>query len=76
MNTSKSLIGTDGEVGELDDKFFKTAKRGRPPMPAELRKKRVDMMLDPDVLAYFKSSGKGWQTRINAALREAAGLSR
>jgi len=74
MTKPKSLISRDGEVRELDDAFFKTAKRGRPPMPPELRKKRVDMMLDPDVLEYFKSSGKGWQTRINEALREAAGL--
>jgi len=26
--------------------------------------------LDADVLAAFKASGKGWQTRLNAALRE------
>ena len=31
-------------------------------------------MLDPDVIAHFKATGKGWQTRINAALRKAAGL--
>ncbi len=74
MNKPNPLIGTDGEVRPLDDGFFKKAKRGRPPMPAELRKKRVDIMLDPDVLAYFKAGGKGWQTRINKALREIAGL--
>jgi len=32
------------------------------------------MLLDPDVLAYFKQGGKGWQTRVNEALRKAAGL--
>ena len=32
------------------------------------------MLLDPDVLAHFKKDGKGWQTRVNAALRQAAGL--
>ena len=25
---------------------------------------------DPDVLAALKSSGKGWQTRVNAAMRD------
>jgi uncharacterized protein (DUF4415 family) len=30
--------------------------------------------LDADVLAAFKSSGAGWQSRINAALRKAANL--
>jgi uncharacterized protein (DUF4415 family) len=31
-------------------------------------------MLDPDVIAHFKAGGRGWQTRVNAALRKAAGL--
>jgi uncharacterized protein (DUF4415 family) len=26
--------------------------------------------LSPDVLAHFKAAGRGWQTRINAALHE------
>jgi len=30
--------------------------------------------LDPDVLAKFREGGSGWQGRINAALRAAAGL--
>jgi uncharacterized protein (DUF4415 family) len=30
--------------------------------------------LDADVLDHFRSTGPGWQTRINAALRKAAGL--
>ena len=30
--------------------------------------------LDQDVVARFKASGPGWQTRMNRALREAAGL--
>ena len=32
------------------------------------------MRLDPDVLAFFRADGEGWQTRINDALRKAAGL--
>ena len=34
----------------------------------------VSLRLDQDVLARFKASGPGWQTRINRALRDAAGL--
>lgn len=49
-------------------------KGGRPRLPDEIRKRRVSIMLDPDVLAHFKAGGKGWQTRINAALRKIAGL--
>ena len=41
--------------------------RGRP--PAENPKVSVTLRLDPDVIAYFKAEGAGWQTRINAALR-------
>ncbi len=32
-------------------------------------KKPVTVRLDADVLAWFKSQGKGYQTRINRALR-------
>jgi uncharacterized protein (DUF4415 family) len=32
------------------------------------------LRLDPDVVAHFRRSGRGWQSRINAALREVAKL--
>jgi uncharacterized protein (DUF4415 family) len=32
-------------------------------------KKPVTMRLDNDILEFFKSQGKGYQTRINAVLR-------
>jgi uncharacterized protein (DUF4415 family) len=31
----------------------------------------VSIKIDADVLSWFKSKGKGYQTRMNAALREA-----
>jgi uncharacterized protein (DUF4415 family) len=31
----------------------------------------LSMRTDPDVLAYLRGTGKGWQTRVNALLREA-----
>jgi uncharacterized protein (DUF4415 family) len=34
-------------------------------------KKPVTVRVDADVLAWLKSSGKGYQTRINSLLREA-----
>ena len=37
-------------------------------------KEALNIRLDADVLDHFRSSGPGWQTRINAALRKAAGL--
>lgn len=42
--------------------------RGRP--KADETKVFTAIRLDADVLATFKATGKGWQTRINAALRQ------
>lgn len=47
-------------------------RRGRP--KAERPKVSTTIRLDPDVLDAFKAAGPGWQGRINAALRKAAGL--
>ena len=72
--SEKSHIDDDGEVLELDKPWFAKASRGRPKLPIELRKQRISILLDPDVITHFKSEGRGWQTRINAALRKVAGL--
>lgn len=32
-------------------------------------KKAVSLRIDPDVLDFFRSQGKGYQTRMNAVLR-------
>ncbi|WP_131114185.1 BrnA antitoxin family protein [Lichenihabitans psoromatis] len=37
-------------------------------------KETVSLRLDQDVLEAFQADGPGWQDRINAALRAAAGL--
>lgn len=44
------------------------AKRGRP--AGSGTKEQVAIRLDRDVLAAFRASGAGWQTRMNAALRD------
>ena len=62
------------EIPELADFAEFIRKGGRPLLPDDVKKRRVTLMLDPDVLAHFRAAGKGWQTRINAALRKAAGL--
>lgn len=69
------LVGRDGEVREITEADMKHGVRlGRPPMPADLRKRRVTMMLDPDIIDRLKADGRGWQTRANALLREALEL--
>jgi uncharacterized protein (DUF4415 family) len=45
--------------------------RGRP--KSAHPKKQISIRLDEDVLAKFKATGKGWQARINEALRKAKG---
>jgi uncharacterized protein (DUF4415 family) len=49
---------------------MKPSKRGRP--RAENPKEQVTLRLDPDILARFRATGDGWQTRINEALRRVA----
>ncbi len=41
---------------------------GRP--KAEVTKERITIRLSPDVLSAFRASGSGWQTRMDAALRD------
>jgi len=33
------------------------------------RKQQITLRLDPDIIAFFRSTGRGWQTRINEVLR-------
>jgi uncharacterized protein (DUF4415 family) len=46
------------------------AKSATPPEGKEM----VSLRLDRSVLEHFQDEGPGWQDRINAALRVAAGL--
>jgi uncharacterized protein (DUF4415 family) len=42
--------------------------RGRP--RTEVVKERITIRFDADVLEAFRSTGKGWQTRMNDAMRD------
>jgi uncharacterized protein (DUF4415 family) len=46
-----------------------------PPKPPAVPgvKEMVSLRIDRDVLDFFQEDGPGWQERINAALRKAAG---
>jgi uncharacterized protein (DUF4415 family) len=50
----------------------KLIRRGRPKLADA--KKAISLRVDPDVLSWYKSTGDGWQTRMNEALRKAAGI--
>ena len=45
-----------------------TIKRGRP--LAAVTKERITIRLSPDVVRAFRASGDGWQTRVDAALKD------
>ena len=46
-----------------------TRGRGRPAVA--VKRPTLNMRVDADVLDAFKLTGQGWQTRINAVLRDA-----
>ena len=52
------------DIPPLDKSFFTNAKLRMPQSKAT-----VTIRLDRDILNWFKSFGKGYQTRINAVLR-------
>src|SRR5437667_121413 len=52
------------EIPQLGPNFFAAAVR----WPG--KKKQITLRLDPDVLAFFRKHGKGYQTTINAVLRK------
>jgi uncharacterized protein (DUF4415 family) len=73
----------DDENPEWTDAMWAKAKRfselpadlqaklrtpGRP--KAEVTKERISIRLSPDVVKAFRAGGPGWQTRIDAALRD------
>jgi uncharacterized protein (DUF4415 family) len=79
---SSSAAWTDpDDAPALTEKFFdraeirhgeKVIRRGRPPLPNS--RPSVTLWLDADVLAAYRKTGDGWQTRINADLRRARKL--
>ena len=78
-NTAATWIDPD-DAPELDDAWFEKAdfkiggkiiRRGRPPGSG---KAQVSLRLDQDVIAAFRAQGPGWQSRMNEALRKAAGV--
>ena len=65
------------EIPELTDEWFETAdfkigdkliRRGRPKL--DRPKSQVSLRLDADLLDALRATGTGWQTRVNAALRD------
>ncbi|MCK9993124.1 MAG: hypothetical protein Dbin4_01644 [Alphaproteobacteria bacterium] len=66
MSDPDNLPLTDEEWERLMVK--RRARLGRP--PAAITKKSVTIRLSRDVLEQFQAAGHGWQTRIDAALKD------
>ena len=67
MNNIKQIKDKDidySDIPELDDSFWNEAVIEYPE-----KKKPVTLRIDADVIEWFRASGKGYQTRINAVLR-------
>ena len=76
-------IARDPDAPELDEDWFERARpateviphvverwrrtRGKQKAPT---KEAISIRLDADVLAYYRATGRGWQGRINEALRK------
>ena len=56
------------DIPTLNETFWKNATQGRFYRPV---KKQTSVRIDADVMAWLKEPGKGYQTRMNAILREA-----
>ncbi|MGH9340195.1 MAG: BrnA antitoxin family protein [Acidobacteriota bacterium] len=52
------------DIPEADESFWRRAELHMPEP-----KKGIYVRLDPDVIKWLKSKGKGYQTRMNAMLR-------
>jgi len=56
------------DIPPLTEEFWKNAQRGRFYKP---KKESTTVRVDADVLEWLKQHGKGYQTKINAILRDA-----
>ena len=85
MTKHAPLTDKDGKVRELTAADLRRFKPAAEVLPAELlkvmgirprgpqkspTKQATTIRLSPDVMAAFKATGTGWQTRIDAALKD------
>ena len=83
MARRKPLISADGEVRELSAEDMAKFKPAAEVLPLSLKKKlgvrspqkaptkeRITIRLSREVVEQFRASGDGWQTRVDAALRD------
>ena len=85
MNKRLPIIEDDGEVRELSSVDMQNFRPAHEVLPLELQKTLgmkgrgkqkapikvlTTLRLSPEVMEAFKATGNGWQTRIDAALKD------
>ena len=83
MQKRKALTDAKGEVHEFTDEDLKGFRSASEALPGSLRRKvgargpqraptkeRITIRLSPEVVSSFRATGDGWQTRVDAALRD------
>jgi uncharacterized protein (DUF4415 family) len=75
MNNRRNAPPDTRSLAEKAFKAITTKPADVPPAKPAVpgAKEMVSLRLDRDVLDFFQAEGPGWQDRINAALRKAAG---
>ena len=60
-------IKLDDENPEWTDEMFKKASRGKQIAPI---KRQMTIRFDPEIVEWFKSTGRGYQSKMNQVLRD------
>ena len=75
----RTLTGSEDDLPEITEEWLagadlhdgkKLVRRGRPPL--ENPRKLLSLRLQPQVIAKWKASGPGWQTRMVKVLEQSA----
>jgi uncharacterized protein (DUF4415 family) len=70
LQALRDLRDQDIDLREIPDQSHRAGWRRVSDLVPEENKQQITLRLDAEVLAFFKSTGKRYQSRINAALRE------
>ena len=70
LQALRDLRDEDIDLSDIPDQSQRTGWRRVSDLVPEENKQQITLRLDAEVLAFFKATGKRYQSRINAALRE------
>jgi uncharacterized protein (DUF4415 family) len=70
LQALRDLSDENIDLSDIPDQSNNTAWRRVSELIPEDNKQQITLRLDADILAFFKNTGKRYQSRINAALRE------